>query len=164
MRLEQQVEEQATKASERESRILALKAEIEKANEIIKRLQEELRSAKHRLKAANSLAQQHERTAKDATDSAELIRRQLAECRSAIEASDARTANQAASEKRLQAELAECKRRLAEVEFINNYLHEQVDELAGARSNEIIARIPQPTSSSTNVGPFPRPSIDAFTF
>lgn len=103
-----------------------LKAELEKANEIIRKLQEDYRAAKSRAKTASAAAHQHERIAKETTESYEAARNELKQCRDALEkrANDLSLAE--VDRRRLANEIKELRRQNEHLNTVTRHLSEQL--------------------------------------
>lgn len=96
-------------------------SDINKANEIIRKLQDEVKSLRHRARAAESSLKQIERIGKETSSSYEVLRKEVGELRGQLSETQA-------ERDRLSVELGEQKKLVEANEKVIEWLHQQINE------------------------------------
>lgn len=102
--------------------------EIDKGNEIIKKLQTELKSTKSNLKVQSQLSEQHEKIQSDLQKSFEMLRTELENAKAEIRSRDLRILNLEKEKREIEDKMKDLERVNASNEKVMEWLHKQVNE------------------------------------
>lgn len=105
------------------------KGEIGKANEIIKKLQDELKSLRARLKTAEGLRRQHEKLAEDRKLTFDTVHAELLETKNTLNARLKELETLQETNKSLEKQVKELSERLDENQHVADFLHEELYRL-----------------------------------
>lgn len=115
--------------SRRESGSQEAKGEIGKANEIIKKLQDELKSLRARLKTAEGLKRQHEKLAEDRKLTFDTVHSELLETKGTLTLRLKELEAAQESNRSLEKQVKELQERLDENQHVADFLHEELYRL-----------------------------------
>lgn len=102
--------------------------DINKANEIIRKLQDEVKSLRNRARAAEASGRQLEKVNKETSSSYETLTNELHQARSSLEEKSKALAEVTSEKERLVRELEESKRLVEANEKVIEWLHQQINE------------------------------------
>lgn len=102
--------------------------DINKANEIIRKLQDEVKSLRNRARAAEASVRQLEKVSKETGSSYESLTNELHQARSGLEEKSKALAEVTSEKERLARELEESKRLVEANEKVIEWLHQQINE------------------------------------
>ena len=111
-----------------ETQVRQLTCEINKANEIIRKLQDEVKSLKNRARSAETSLKQIDKVSKETQSSYEALRAELQEARNALAEKSRALAEVQADRSRLASELDETKRLVEANEKVIEWLHQQIND------------------------------------
>lgn len=119
-----------------------------KSNDIIRKLQDELKTSKQRLRNAAHLGTQQEQIIKVSEENVNKLRTELDELKKELDSNKSEIILLQQEKKRLALEVSELKSSKANLERVNAYLHAQINERAERR----VATATAGTTVAPNIG------------
>lgn len=132
-----------------ESQVATKSTDLIKSNDIIRKLQEELKISKQRLRNATHLGTQQEQIIKVSEENVHKLRTELEESKKDLDSCKAEIALLQQDKKRFSLEVSELKSSKANLERINTYLHTQINERAERRVAAAVSNSGQSGNATT---------------
>lgn len=125
--------------SSKEQALQQDKGEINKANEIIKKLQDEIKGLRTRLRTAEAFNRQHEKLTRDSQLTFDTVRAELVELKATHAARLAELESTQKQNKDLTAQIKELETRLEENTRVTDYLHAELNKQRLDEGNDTLS-------------------------